>query len=205
MSNDANTPHRRPRPGEGTNCQLGPHHCEFPECSCPSSEIKAISVPLSEAINEPCKGCGKRPIDFMEGQKAAPQVPAGSGVLNQPAVAAPSSSNDKRGSLTPQQLIETVRGVLSAVRDGTGPVAVVVNNNQSGSQHIIETAPNVTLDVGTKLYSVPSSAITAPDTALTRLADDIERDGIKNFFSGMSMTDRKFYEDKIIYALRWQK
>lgn len=29
--------------------------------------IKDVSIPLLEAISEPCKGCGKRPIDFMEG------------------------------------------------------------------------------------------------------------------------------------------
>ena len=59
--------------------------------------------------------------------------------------------------MTPKQLIETVRGVLSAVRHGPGPVAVVVNNNQPGTQHIVETAPNVTLDVGTALYVAPPS------------------------------------------------
>jgi hypothetical protein len=29
--------------------------------------ISAVSIPLAEAINEPCKGCGKRPIDFISG------------------------------------------------------------------------------------------------------------------------------------------
>lgn len=33
------------------------------------------------------------------------------------------------------------------------PVATLVNNNQVGCLNIIETAPNVTLDIGTKLYS----------------------------------------------------
>lgn len=32
------------------------------------------------------------------------------------------------------------------------PVATLVNNNQPGWQNIVETAPNVTIDVGTKLY-----------------------------------------------------
>ncbi len=31
----------RPRPGDGTDCQLGPHHCEFPECACPRSHVEA--------------------------------------------------------------------------------------------------------------------------------------------------------------------
>jgi len=31
-------------------------------------------------------------------------------------------------------------------------IAKVINNNQIGWTNIIETAPNVTLDVGTKLY-----------------------------------------------------
>ena len=34
----------------------------------------------------------------------------------------------------------------------TDPIATVINNNQPGWTNIIETAPNVTLDVGTKLY-----------------------------------------------------
>jgi hypothetical protein len=29
--------------------------------------INGATVPLSEVIVEPCKGCGKRPIDFMSG------------------------------------------------------------------------------------------------------------------------------------------
>ncbi len=32
------------------------------------------------------------------------------------------------------------------------PIATLTNNNQPGWQNIIETAPNVTIDVGTKLY-----------------------------------------------------
>jgi hypothetical protein len=30
--------------------------------------ISDVSIPLAEAINEPCKGCGKRPIDFITGE-----------------------------------------------------------------------------------------------------------------------------------------
>ena len=33
------------------------------------------------------------------------------------------------------------------------PIATLINNNQSGWTNIIETAPNVTIDVGTKLYA----------------------------------------------------
>lgn len=35
-----------------------------------------------------------------------------------------------------------------------GPVAKVINNNQPGWTNIVETAPNVTLDIGTPLYSL---------------------------------------------------
>jgi hypothetical protein len=38
------------------------------------------------------------------------------------------------------------------------PIATVVNNNQPGWLNIVETAPNVTLDVGTKLYLAPAMA-----------------------------------------------
>lgn len=65
------------------------------------------------------------------------------------------SDKNERARLTPAQLVETVRAVLSAVRNGVKPVAVVVNNNQPGAQHIIETAPNATLDVGMALYAAP--------------------------------------------------
>lgn len=30
--------------------------------------VSEVSIPLAEALNEPCKGCGKRPVDFMEGK-----------------------------------------------------------------------------------------------------------------------------------------
>lgn len=30
--------------------------------------IREATVPVLDAINEPCKGCGKRPIDFMVGE-----------------------------------------------------------------------------------------------------------------------------------------
>jgi hypothetical protein len=33
------------------------------------------------------------------------------------------------------------------------PIATLINNNQPGWTNIIETAPNVTIDVGTKLYA----------------------------------------------------
>lgn len=37
------------------------------------------------------------------------------------------------------------------LRETNKHVATVINNNQTGTSHIVETAPNVTLDVGTKL------------------------------------------------------
>jgi hypothetical protein len=43
------------------------------------------------------------------------------------------------------------------LREANKPVATVTNNNQPGTSHIVETAPNVTLDVGTKLYMAPRS------------------------------------------------
>ena len=33
------------------------------------------------------------------------------------------------------------------------PIAILVNNNQMGNLNIIETAPNVTINIGTKLYA----------------------------------------------------
>lgn len=39
-----------------------------------SAEVKSISetsIPLMEAITQPCKGCGKRPIDFITGDAPA--------------------------------------------------------------------------------------------------------------------------------------
>ncbi len=46
--------------------------CLRPECSSRCAVhgpayIAAVSVPIMEALMEPCKGCGKRPIDFAEG------------------------------------------------------------------------------------------------------------------------------------------
>jgi hypothetical protein len=43
------------------------------------------------------------------------------------------------------------------LRQANTPVATVINNNQPGTSHIVETAPNVTLDIGTKLYVAPQS------------------------------------------------
>jgi hypothetical protein len=60
-----------------------------------------------------------------------------------------------------------VPGMAAAL--GEKPVATVINNNQRGWEHIIETAPNVTLDVGTKLYAAPLSAIGAPTDDTKRL------------------------------------
>ncbi len=42
-------------------------------------------------------------------------------------------------------------------------IAIVVNNNQPGWTNIVETAPNVTLDVGTKLYLAPAPKPRFPD------------------------------------------
>lgn len=42
-------------------------------------------------------------------------------------------------------------------------IAIVVNNNQPGWTNIVETAPNVTLDVGTKLYLAPAAKSRFPD------------------------------------------
>ena len=39
---------------------------------------------------------------------------------------------------------------------GVKPIAKLVNNNQVGCLNIIETAPNVTIDIGTPLYRVPA-------------------------------------------------
>lgn len=74
--------------------------------------------------------------------------------------------------MSPKQLIETVRAVLAATKNGPGPIAVVVNNNQPGTQHIIETAAGVTLDVGTKLYASarPEALLKEPTHAMLEAA-----------------------------------
>lgn len=35
-----------------------------------SQPVSEATVPVLDAINEPCKGCGKRPIDFMVGESS---------------------------------------------------------------------------------------------------------------------------------------
>lgn len=51
------------------------------------------------------------------------------------------------------------------------PVATVINNNQPGWAFIAETEPNVTLDVGTKLYAAaPEKTSGDLQTALNALA-----------------------------------
>jgi hypothetical protein len=49
------------------------------------------------------------------------------------------------------------------LREANTPVATVTNNNQPGTSHIVETAPNVTLDIGTKLYLHADEDPTVPD------------------------------------------
>ena len=49
---------------------------------------------------------------------------------------------------------------LSAER--AEPVAVVINNNQRGGEHIVECKPSITLDVGTKLYAAPPAPADYP-------------------------------------------
>lgn len=44
---------------------------------------------------------------------------------------------------------------IAAARNAATPIAQVINNNQPGWTNVIETAPNVTLDVGTPLYLAP--------------------------------------------------
>lgn len=41
---------RRPRPGEGTDCELGPNHCEFPECACPRSATPSAGGTIIEEL-----------------------------------------------------------------------------------------------------------------------------------------------------------
>lgn len=75
---------------------------------------------------------------------------------------------------------------LSSVRrqgSSTGPIIACTLRAEDGTE--------------TTLSAIEQSAAT--------LADDIEREGIRAVFDGMSMTDRKFYEDKIVYALRGRR
>lgn len=43
------------------------------------------------------------------------------------------------------------------------PIAYVINNNQEGWKNIIETAPNVTLPIGTALYLAPTEPLLDAD------------------------------------------
>jgi hypothetical protein len=43
------------------------------------------------------------------------------------------------------------------------PIATLVNNNQAGWINLIETVPNFTIDVGTKLYCERAPALTPQD------------------------------------------
>lgn len=55
----------------------------------------------------------------------------------------------------------------------SSPVAVVINNNQPGWTAIIETQPNVTLDIGTKIYAAAPSPEPASGE-LERLQSKVE-------------------------------
>lgn len=52
-------------------------------------------------------------------------------------------------------------------------VATVINNNQPDWTNIIETAPNVTLDIGTKLYVKEPKSF---EEVLTQIADLLQMD-----------------------------
>ena len=49
---------------------------------------------------------------------------------------------------------------------GVEPVATLINNNQPGWTNIIETAPNVTIDVGRRLCVVPERTPDHPNVGL---------------------------------------
>lgn len=51
------------------------------------------------------------------------------------------------------------------------PIATVINNNQPGWTNIIETEPNVTLDVGTTLYLADGSEEAEPSRENVYLAN----------------------------------
>lgn len=56
------------------------------------------------------------------------------------------------------------------------PIAKVINNNQPGWTNIIETEPNVTLDIGTELYLVDEPDV-KPDVYSYGLGDTILKNG----------------------------
>lgn len=65
-----------------------------------------------------------------------------------PATGTYEASNAKEEHLAElDERIEWVEGFPAV-----DPVATLVNNNQPDWQNIVETVPNVTIDVGTKLY-----------------------------------------------------
>lgn len=51
-----------------------------------------------------------------------------------------------------RQKIWGLEGYALRERLSRNPVAIVVDNNQAGSRHIVEAPPNVTLDIGTELF-----------------------------------------------------
>ncbi len=71
--------------------------------------------------------------------------------------------------------LDSLRGAVSPVP----PVATVTNNNQPGWQSIVETAPNVTLAVGTKLYDQAGLFAAALSMQEQRAAEVIELDAEK--------------------------
>jgi hypothetical protein len=56
-----------------------------------------------------------------------------------------------------------IRAAIQSEHLSEEPIGIVINNNQPGWTNIIETKPNVTLEVGTKLYALtaqkPSAAV----------------------------------------------
>jgi len=92
-----------------------------------------------------CHNCGETYVP----RASAPAPDPGS----EPVALSSAQTQELLGSEAP--ITMTVDEAMEHYRHRHDHVAIVTNNNQPGSQHIIETAPNVTLDIGTKLYAAP--------------------------------------------------
>jgi len=76
------------------------------------------------------------------------------------------------------------------------PIATVINNNQDGCKNIIETAPNVTLDIGTPLFLAASSDRKISDRAHSYVCEceEIANDAIHSVCRPLLMAgDGAFY------------
>lgn len=113
-----------------------------------------------------------------------------------PATGTYEASNAKEEYLA--ELDERIEMVEGFPTFEIGPIATVVNNNQPGWINLIETAPHVTLDVGTKLYAAPVSQNPASN-------DEEKRDMLaiaSDYEAGLNKALRSGYEE---FGPTWER